>query len=141
MCVCVCVYVLYRNQNRWIDPDKIWHRGGPWGREGFWVFFNQVPPTPGYRVHKGGPGCLWSLSHAFWQNLFKLKLQCTHDLVGEGHFFGPQIQIWKDLGPGRTWAPCPSEAMVTHYEGGPRGPKRGHGVVLEPQQCILAKTL
>ena len=31
-------------------------------------------------------------------------MQCTHDLVGEGHFFGPQIQIWKDLGPGRTQA-------------------------------------
>ena len=25
----------------------------------------QYPP-PRYRVHKGGPGCLWSLSHSFW---------------------------------------------------------------------------
>ena len=32
--------------------------------------------------------------------------QGTPDLVGVGHLFGPQIRIWKDLGP-----------MVTHYEG------------------------
>ena len=30
------------------------------------VLAGTPPPTPGYRVHKGGMGCLWSLNHAFW---------------------------------------------------------------------------
>ena len=32
------------------------------------------PPPPGYRVDKGGPGCLWSLSHVFWQKYYKTKV-------------------------------------------------------------------
>ena len=35
--------------------------------EGSWGSFN---PPPGSVVHKGGLGCLWSLSHAFWQKLY-----------------------------------------------------------------------
>ena len=27
--------------------------------------FDPLPPPPGYRVRKEGPGCLWSLNHAF----------------------------------------------------------------------------
>ena len=27
--------------------------------------FDPVPPPPGYGVHKGGVGCLWSLNRAF----------------------------------------------------------------------------
>ena len=26
----------------------------------------RYPHPPGYGVHKGGPGCLWSLNRAFW---------------------------------------------------------------------------
>ena len=36
--------------------------------------FNPVPPPPGYGVHKGGTGCLWSLNLAFWQKLYKTKV-------------------------------------------------------------------
>ena len=61
-------------------------------------------PPPGYGVHKGGPECLWSLNRAFWQKLYKTKLQGTPDLVGAGHLFGPQIQILKDLGPMSFWS-------------------------------------
>ena len=35
----------------------------------------------------------------FGKNFKKQKLQGTPDLVRVGHLFGPQIQIWKDLGP------------------------------------------
>ena len=97
----VCVSVLYRNPNRWTDLNEIWHRGGPRG------FFDPIPP-PGFRVRKGGLGCLWSLNHAFWQKLYKPKLLGTPDLVGAFTFLGPKS--------GRTWTPCPSGAMVTHYE-------------------------
>ena len=41
----------------------------------------------------------------------KQKLQGAPDLVGAGHLLGPKS------GSGRTWTPCPSGAMVTHYEG------------------------
>ena len=37
-------------------------------------FFYPVPHAPGFGVHKGGSGCLWSLNHAFWQKLFKTKV-------------------------------------------------------------------
>ena len=39
------------------------------------------------------------------------KLQNTPNLVGIGHMFGPEICIWKDLGP------MSSGAMVTQMEG------------------------
>ena len=35
----------------------------------------------------------------FGENFIKQKLQGTPYLVGTGHLFGPQMQIWKDLGP------------------------------------------
>ena len=37
------------------------------------------------------------------ENFKKQKLQGTPNLVGVGHLFGPQIQIWKDLGPMSFW--------------------------------------
>ena len=37
--------------------------------EGSWGVSTWYPPHPGYGVHKGGPGGLYSLSHAFWCNL------------------------------------------------------------------------
>ena len=38
----------------------------------------------------------------FGENLIKQKLQGAPNLVGEGHFFGPQIP--KDLGPMFFWS-------------------------------------
>ena len=97
------VYVLYRNPNRWMDLDEIWHIGGPWGREGSGFFLTQYP-------HPSGTECIkrvWGVSGAtavcFDKNFIKQKLQGTPDLVGVGHLFGPQIWIWKDLGPMSFW--------------------------------------
>ena len=39
----------------------------------------------------------------FGKNFIKQKLQGAPDLVGVGHLFGPQIRIWKDLGPISFW--------------------------------------
>ena len=44
------------------------------GGEGSWRGFDPVPPPPGYRVHKGGTGCLWSLTVHFGKNFIKQKL-------------------------------------------------------------------
>ena len=71
------------------------------------VGFDPVPPPPAYGVW-GASGA--SAMH-FGEYFIKQKLQGTPDLVRAGHIYGPQIWIQKDLGP------CPSGAMVTHYEG------------------------
>ena len=107
----MCLSVLYRNPNGWTDRDEIWHRGGPRGGEGSWGGFDPVPPPPGYGVRKGGTGCSGASTVRFGENFIKQKLQGTPDLVGRVTFLGPKS------GSGRTWAPCPSGAMVTHYEG------------------------
>ena len=60
-----------------------------------------TPPSPGYRVHKGGPGDLWSISHAFWQKLHKTKA-AGHLQFSEGG--SSKIWIWKDLGPVSFWS-------------------------------------
>ena len=38
------------------------------------------------------------------ENFIKQKLLGTPNLVGVGHLFGPQFQIWKDLGPVCFWS-------------------------------------
>ena len=68
-----------------------------------------VPPGTG--CVKGVRGASGASTVRFGENFIKQKLQGAPDLVGAGHLFGPQI------GSGRTWAPCTSGAMVTHYEG------------------------
>ena len=85
VCVCVCLFS--------IEIQTTGRMGMKWG-------FDPEPQPP--RVHKGGTGCLWSLSHSFWQKLYKQKLQGAPDLVGTGHLFGPQIR--KDLGPMSFWS-------------------------------------
>ena len=50
---------------------------------------------------KGGPVGFCSLAVHFGGNFIKQKLLGTPNLVGVGHPIGPQIQIWKDLGPVR----------------------------------------
>ena len=64
------------------------------------------PPPPGT-----GTGCVKEVRGAsgastmhFGKNFIKQKLQGTPDLVGVGHLFGPQIRIWKDLGPLSFWS-------------------------------------
>ena len=61
--------------------------------------------------HPPGTGCVkgvWGASGAstvrFGKNFIKQKLLGTPSLMGVGHLFGPQIQIWKDLGPVCVWS-------------------------------------
>ena len=98
-CVCVCLSVLYKNPKCWTDQDEIWHGGGPRGGEGSWGGGGRpCTPTP-WGACKRGSGWL-----SFGKNIMKQKLQGAPDLVGAGHLFGPQIQIWKDLGPMSFWS-------------------------------------
>ena len=101
----VCLCVLYSNPNGCTDWDEIWHRGGPWGGRLLGGGVNQVPPPTRVRGASGVS------TVRFGENFIKQKLQGTPDLVGAGHFLGPKS------GSGRTWAPCLSGAMFTHYEG------------------------
>ena len=57
-----------------MDLDEIWHVGGPQGQKVLGGVSTQHLPPPGYEVHKGGTGCLWSHSRDFWQKLFKTKV-------------------------------------------------------------------
>ena len=59
----------------------------------------------------GGMGCNNGVQGAsgasivcFGENFIKQKLLGAPDLVGAGHLFGPQIWIWKDLGPMSIWS-------------------------------------
>ena len=81
--------------------------GGRWG----WDFLTRYPPPPDMGCIKGVRGAYRASTVCFGKNFIKQKLLGTPDLVGVGHLFGPQIWIPMDLGP------CPSGAMVTHYEG------------------------
>ena len=97
------VCVLYRNPNGWTDRDEIWHGGGP--RGGWFLGFLTRYPTPlGTGCIKGMRGASGASTMCFGENFIKQKLQGTPDLVGAGHLFGPQIWIWKDLGPLSFWS-------------------------------------
>ena len=66
------------------------------------IWSGWIPPTvtPGSRGHKRG--ALWGSGASgvhFGGKFIKQKLPGTPNLVGVGHVIGPQIQIWKDLGP------------------------------------------
>ena len=68
--------------------------------------FRPGTPTPGYGVRKGVRGASGASTVRFGKNFIKQKLPGTPNLVGVGHLFGPQIQIWKDLGlvgPAGPW--------------------------------------
>ena len=65
---------------------------------------------PTWYPHLPGTGCVkgvWGASGAsamhFGENFIKIKLQGPN-LKGVGHILGPQIQIWKDLGPRSFWS-------------------------------------
>ena len=62
------------------------------------IWLGWTPPTLTPRVQ----GARWvsgaSAMH-FGEIFIKQKLLGTPNLVGVGHLRGPQIQIWKDLGP------------------------------------------
>ena len=77
--------------------------------EGWKVLGGYQPSTPHPRV-QGVSGA--SAVH-FGKNFIKQKLQGAPDLVGLGHLFGPQIRIWKDLGP-----LCASGAVLLHFQEG-----------------------
>ena len=93
------VCVLYRSPNLWTNWDVIWHGGGLRGLEGSWGL-TWYPPHPGYGV---------PLEH---QLHFGKNKSCSAPLIQWGRVtcLGPKY------GSGRSWAPCSSGAMVTHYE-------------------------
>ena len=62
--------------------------------------FDPVPPPPGTGCIKGVLGASRASAMCFGKNFIKQKLQGPPNLVVAGHRFGPQIRIWKDLGPG-----------------------------------------
>ena len=74
MLVCVCLFSIEIQTARLIGMKfgtEVVLEGG----EGSWGGgFNMIPPPSGYGVHKGGLGCLWSLSRAFWQKLNRTKV-------------------------------------------------------------------
>ena len=62
--------------------------------------------TP-YTLTPGVQGAWWGSEASavhFGGKFIKQKLLGTPKLVGVGHLFGPQIQIWKDLGPVSFWS-------------------------------------
>ena len=66
-------------------------------------FKPSTPPPPGMGCIKGVQGISGASAMHFGKNFIKQKLQDAPDLVGVGHLFGPQIRIWKDLGPMSFW--------------------------------------
>ena len=133
----------------------VWRWSSRVGR--FLGFFTWYPPP--HQVCKGGLGCLWSLSHAIWQTLYQTKFAGGPGLVEAGHHFGPQVQIWKYLGPMSFWSHGNSQwggvykiNVVVHVPNsylrrfdtlpwhlGSKGPKGGPSGVLEPQPCFWQK--
>ena len=64
-----------------------------------------VPPIPrGTGCVKGVRGVSGASTMCFGKNFIKQKLQGIPNFVGVDHLFGPQIQIWKDLGPMSFWS-------------------------------------
>ena len=62
---------------------------------------------PGVKGAQCGSG---SSAVHFGKNFIKQKLQGTPNLVGVGHLLDPKSRS------GRTWAQCPSGAMVSHSQ-------------------------
>ena len=73
MCLCVCLFS--------IEIQTAGRIGTKFGTEvvleegkGLGGVSARYPHPPGYGVHKGGAGCLWSLNRAFWRKLYKTKV-------------------------------------------------------------------
>ena len=107
-------------------------------------------PTPGYGVRKGGTGCLWSLSHVFWQKLHKTEVAGHPWFSGSVTFLGPMSfwsighSLWVGVDKTNIGVYDPNSYLVgldTLYPDpqGPGGPKGGGG--LEPQPCIFGTYL
>ena len=62
------------------------------------IWWGWTPYTLTPRVQGAQWGSGASAVH-FGGNFIKQKLPGTPNLVGVGHLIGPQIRIWKDLGP------------------------------------------
>ena len=72
-CGCVCLFSIEIQMAGWIGTKfgtEVVLEGGRFLGE----FRPGTPLPPGYRVHKGGTGCLWSLNHAFLQKLYETKI-------------------------------------------------------------------
>ena len=62
-------------------------------------------PNPwGQGGPKQGMGCIYSLNRATRENFYKTKVVGKDCFSGGGSYFGPAIQIWKDLGPMCFWS-------------------------------------
>ena len=77
--------------------------------EGSWVGFHPVPSTPKVLDPKRESGVPLEPQPFICQNFYQTK--------DAGH---PQFKVWSPFldpksGSGRTRAPCPSGAMVTHF--------------------------
>ena len=78
----------------------------------FLVGFWPGNPNPlGMGCLKGVRGASGASAVHSGKNFIKQKLLGIPKLAGTFTFFEPKS------GSGRTWAPCPSGAVVTHYEG------------------------
>ena len=66
------------------------------------IWWGWTPPTltPGVQgPQKGAQWSFWASGVHFGENFIKQKLQGTPNVVGVDQPIGPQIHIWKDLGP------------------------------------------
>ena len=146
----------------WVCLSKLldvlgWNFAQRWSLrgEGSWGCFDLVPPPPGMGCVKGVWEDLGASTVHFGKNFIKQKMQGTPNIVGVGHLFGPQIWIQKDLGSMSFWSHGHSlwrgvhKTKIVWYVPNsylmrldtPYPDPRGPGGVLEPQGCILAKTL
>ena len=98
VCVCVCLFSI-EIQTAGRIGTKFGTQVVLEGGKDLGGVSTRYPHPPGYGVCKGGVGCLWSLSHAFWQKLYKTKVAGTPKVVEAGQLFGLQILIMKALGP------------------------------------------
>ena len=77
-----------------MDQDEIWQGGGPQGGRFLVDFWPHTPPPLGTGCVKGVLGASGASTVHFGKNFIIQKLQGAPNLVGVGHLFGPQIQIW-----------------------------------------------
>ena len=79
MCLFVCVFVLYRNLNGWMDRDEIWHGGGPRGGKVLGGVSTRYPHPPGTGCVKGVRGASGASTMRFGENF--INKSCRAPLI------------------------------------------------------------